>query len=378
MRELAWTKYGYAINGNEMWYVNYWGSLLCCFSLNENKIKRIENIPYEGNRSELLYSNVAIFDDVLVLVPANAFSVCFYNMETREFSFVKLDLSKEEYNFFCSCYMWKEKVYLIPFNVNKIMRLDINKKEITCVKELNVDTEKDGMSSVFQYNGVRCGQYAYFLSSNDNCIWRFDMELEKVLNVYIGEKGTILNAMELGNDGELIITDQNCNVYILSKELEILYVVFNDKGVVGNSLNSHMTYPVSCRIQNNIFIFLPDVQKIYIYKVSEKKICLINSKQEILRLNGQLAHAKFRYSTIKTYGENLLFFCGEEGQLVEYNYIKDKVDYLNNELKLDKEEASYFLTRKLQESKVVLEGRHTFDSLEKYVDIIIRGGEENG
>lgn len=161
--ERTWTAYGSLIDGDVLWYVNYRGALLCCYSLKEKKMKKVEVIPYKGKRSWLLYSNVIKAGSKLILVPANAFAVCLYDMETEAFEKLYLNIPADSVNTYCGAAVWKEYVYLFPYHYRYIMKLNLAKKQAEYVCDLQgmVRTEPD--HSDFQYTCVQKGRNVFFV-----------------------------------------------------------------------------------------------------------------------------------------------------------------------------------------------------------------------
>lgn len=352
MEEMAWTSHKTEVSNDNLWYVNNYGTLLCCFSLKEKRIIQVENIPYSGNRSELLYSNILAVDNYLILVPANAFYVILYNINSREFITIGLNLNPKSYNMFCGCERWENKLFLIPYNVNFVISIDLNTLELKKECDLAAELCEDGFNTVFRGCYALSCNRIYFLSNYENRVWCYNMEENKISSELICEKKIKCTAIATNND-KIFIIDENSDVHILGLNLEY-------KGKTKNKYKKREMFNFidGIRINDNIYFFQAEGDKIIKYNYI---------KQIILEQNIGLV---MRVSLLNSSGDNIYGFDISRKRLFEYNCNKASFKYYNTALKLNENEAVLYMQNNLNTYNVVKECEHGFDTLNIFIKSI--------
>ena len=176
MKDLVWAAYGFDIKGENIWFCSYWDNFLCCYSLAEKRVIRIEEIPEHGKQREFLFSNVAIVDtNLIALIPSNAASLFLYNIENRSFMEFPVDIPEGIHNKFCGYAKYNDYLYIFPVNCDVIIRLNLKSKEIHRISDWNNEIETTGSIMAFQMKNCICGENIFLISAVSNKIMRFRM-----------------------------------------------------------------------------------------------------------------------------------------------------------------------------------------------------------
>lgn len=370
--EMAWTAYGSAIYNNDIWYINYWGKKLCRYSLLEHKMKSIEIIPYEGKRNELLYSNVSVVNEKLILTPANSFDICIYDINSREFELVPLVISAEEYNLFSGCVVNGRNAYFIPYNFKSIVKMNLETKEISYLFELDKIVAFDHERIAFQYNYIAVGQTVYFFSGIENVILAFDMATDTIKTERIGDCKTVFSAVTKKDDRTLLLVDQEGNVYEISLDLNQIAIYRNnnkDYELVRNGL--FIKAYADAFNNNQKTYFLPGhANMILEFDWNTNCINHIENKliDELAPLESHKANA-MKISLIQEYKGSVYGFYISTGQLFEYEKKTHTLHLYDTLIELEEAEAR-ILMKKLLKNGVLQESNYVFESLDTFLRII--------
>lgn len=375
--KMAWNAYGSIIYKGNMWYTNYWGTQLCCFSLTDKRITRAELIPYEGKRSALLYSNIiALNDERLLLVPANAFDVCIYNIADRTFKLIPLDAEKEAYNIniFCGAAVWENYVYFIPYSFRYIMRLDIDKDVLEKVYDLEAIADLSPKPTAFQYNYCVYDNRIFFLSAQENKVLAFNLDEQKVTTISVGESNAIFTAIECVKGEYLVLIDQMGTLYHVEMDLSKWdkkehviegYTLKNDGHIVKSYADCKwinerlLLFPAHA---NKILEYLPDIDKLNVIDFTPDR------ELQFDEVKG--AHS-IKFSLLREYEGKLYGFYVKTRQIFEYDPSEQRFVLYDTQLELDMEEKCY-LMKQLIESEIVNETVYSYTSLETFIETICR------
>lgn len=371
--EMAWSAYGSVICDGKMWYTNYWGTQLCCFSLTEKRMMRIEMIPYEGKRSELLYSNIiALNDGRLVLVPANAFEICIYNIANREFELIPIEASEEAYNMFCGAVAWKDYIYLIPYNFRYVVRLDVNKRTIERVCDLENVVDLAAKPTAFQYNYLVNDNRVFFLAARENKILSFNLDEESIATLPVGDSDSVFAAIESIDYNNFVLIDQKGMIYQVAFDLSVWKkidciindFVLKDDGYIVKSY-------ADCKVLDKRIIFLPaHANKILEYQFDMGILKTIDFAPD-MQMEFDDAHRanSIKFSLVKEYNGMLYGFYVKTGQLFEYDPKEQQFALYDTKLELDSEESQYLMNKMIKRG-AVKESFHSYDSLEAFISAI--------
>lgn len=373
--KMAWNAYGSVICGENLWYTNYWGTQLCCFSLTEKKIKRIELIPYEGKRSALLYSNiVALKDDRLLLIPSSAYDVCIYNMADRTFQQIPLGVDEEAYSIFCGGVEWQNYVYLIPYNFRYIMRVDAQKGVLEKVCDLEEVADLSPKPTAFQYNYCVYDNRVFFLSAQENKVLAFNLDEQKVTTLSVGESDTIFTAIECVKGKYLVLIDQMGTLYHI--EMDLSKWDRKEHLIEGYALkrNGHIVKSYAdCKWINERLIFFPaHANKVLEYVPDMDKLNVIDFMPDReLVFDDILGAHSIKFSMVREYKGKLYGFYVKTRQIFEYDPMEQRFALYDTEIELDREENCY-LMKQMIENGGVNEDVYSYASLETFIDTICR------
>lgn len=373
--KMAWNAYGSVIYKDNMWYTNYWGTQLCCFSLTDKRITRMDFIPYEGIRSALLYSNFLVLqDDRLLLVPANAFDICIYDIVDRTFERISLEIDKEAYNIFCGAVVWEKYVYFIPYNFRYIMRLDVDRGMLERVFDLGEVVDLSPKPTAFQYNYCVYDNRVFFLSAQENKVLEFNFDEQKVTALCVGDSDTILTAIECIRGEYLVLIDQKGIIYHVAMDLSMWdkkeyrieeYELKRDGHIVKSYADCKwiderlVFFPAHA---NKILEYLPDAGELNVIDfMPDKKLQFDDVKG---------AHS-IKFSLLREYRGKLYGFYVKTRQIFEYDPVEHRFTLYDPNLKLDRDENCYLMGQMI-EHEGVKEDIYSYASLETFIDVICK------
>lgn len=363
--ERTWTAYGSLIDGDVLWYVNYRGTLLCCYSLKEKKMKKVEVIPYKGKRSQLLYSNVMKSGSKLILVPANAFEVCLYDVETGTFEKLYLDMPADSVNAYCGVAVWKEYVYLFPYNYRYIMKLNLVKKQAEYVCDLQGMVRMEPDQMVFQYTCVQKEQTVFFLSAVENKILCFDMDAETVVVKEVGEADAVFSTLTLLEDGRFASIDQKGRIYILAEDLESWEVCDSEAG--GNAAS----YVDSICVNHKVFFFPADTGALLEYRIDKKSVrCIGIDEEEETDYQEAMWAGNIKFSLLHLWNDQICGFYTKTGKFFLFHPDHNQMEFYEADSYLG-ETASGQIMKQMMRQGAVKEANHSYDSLAKFLKVLV-------
>lgn len=370
--ERTWTVYGSIIDENEIWYVNYRGTLLCCYSLIEKRMKKVEVIPYRGTRSEALYSNIIKKDSTLVLIPANAYEVCLYDMDTGTFEKLPLNLPSASFNTFCGGAVWKDSIYFFPRNYRYIVKLNLKGKHAGRVCDLQSIVRMEPDREAFQYNSVQNGHAVFFLSALENKILCFDMDAERVIAKAVGEADAVFSALSLMKDGRFAAIDQKGRIYIISGDLES-WETYDRK--IGSSLSggteeNAKSYADCICMDHSVFFFPANADALLKYRVDEKSVeCITIDEEDKSDYSEAIWARNIKFSLLHIWNNRICGFYTRTGKFFLFNPDNNQMEFYEADSNLG-EIASERIMRQMLRQGVVVECNHSYDSLARFLKII--------
>lgn len=371
--ERTWTAYGSVIDGDELWFVNYRGPLLCCYSLKEKKMKKVEVIPYRGKRSQLLYSNVLKIGSRLILIPANAFHVCFYDVETGTFENRYLNIPADSFNIFCGAAVWKDSVYFFPYHYRYIVKLNLQEKQAECVCDLQEFVRMEPDRAAFQYNYVQKGRAVFFLSAVENKILCFDMDAETVMAKEVGEADAVFSALSLMEDGRFAAIDQKGRIYIISEDLAGWEICDSETeaGLYREMKGSAKPYADCICKGNKVFFFPTDADMLLEYRVDEKAVrrIAIDGEEETDYQEAKWA-GNIRFSLLNLWNDWICGFYTKTGKVFLFHPDHDQMEFFEADSYLG-ETASGQIMKQMLRQGAVNESNHSYDSLEKFLKVLL-------
>ncbi len=370
--ERTWTAYGSEIDEDVLWYVNYRGTLLCCFSLKEKKMTKVEVIPYRGKRSQLLYSNVLKIGSKLILIPANAFEVCLYDVETGVFEKMYLNMSADSFNTFCGATVWNDCVYFFPYNYRYIVKLNLKEKQVEWVCDLQGIVRMESDRVAFQYNCVQNEQAVFFLSAEENKILCFDMDAESVIAKAVGETDSIFSVLTLMEDGRFAAIDQKGRIYIISEDLESWEICDSETetGLCRKMEGNTKPYADCICIDNKVFFFPADADALLEYRIDKKSVrCIAIDEEEETDYQEAMWAENIKFSLVHVWNNRICGFYTKTGKFFLFNPDNDQMEFYEADSYLG-EIASGQIMKQMMGLGAVKESNHSYDSLEKFLKVL--------
>lgn len=370
--EWTWTVYGSVIDEDVIWYVNYRGTLLCAYSLKEKKMKKVEVIPYGGRRSKLLYSNILKIDSVLVLIPANAYEACLYDMETGAFEKLYLNMPADAFNVFCGGAVWNDCVYFFPYNYRYIVKLNLKEKQVESICDLQGIVRMEPNRAAFQYNCVQNERVVFFLSATENKILCFDMDAECVIAKAVGETDSIFSALTLMEDGRFAAIDQRGRIYIISEDLGSWEICESEQetGLCREMEGNTKPYADCICIDNKVFFFPADADALLEYRIDKKSVrCITIDGKEETNYQEAIWADNIKFSLVHVWNNQICGFYAKTGKIFLFNPYNDQMEFYEADSYLG-EMASGEIMRRMMRQGAIMELNHSYDSLTKFLKVI--------
>lgn len=387
MKNLVWSGLGYDFDeyGN-IWFVSYWNSFLCCYSIKERKLMRIEVIKDKSSQNAFLFSDVKIFGNEIVLVPANAFCIYIYDISKREFTEINIRNSiREQGNKFMSCVLFQDELYMVPYSCPSIFAINRFSKKIREVINFNGMIELEGDLSSFRYSFCTVGNSFYLVSALTNKILKFNMETERVSIYNVGDSNDRYSTITNLSKNEFAMFTQNgdCVIWNLEKESYSKFKSsFEDFGFVKTEDLRGAAFTDSVRIGDILYAFP---------SLCNTGICFSIKDQSFTKVFSDFANKYDDYmglydtvgfSRIKVVGNHLYGFSRKKGIFFDADLSLNNIDYHSITIPCSNELLDGLLKDMLSEKAVLEQAEVDFLSLESLVHMVSKGslslGRERG
>lgn len=322
MKDLIWTSLHFGLDKGKVWFVPYWHNLLCCYSLETHMLERIEVIPDENDAS-LLFDNMVIIGEEIILIPANSTYVFFYNMESRVFSKITLPEQVTGYNKFCACGIWKKNLFLFPGRYPMIMKINLETRESAYITDWSSKIETEGEITCFQFNYLVLNEKVYLVSSLTNKIMIYDMEKESEEIIELGDKTDIFSTITYLENDTFLLTDEkgNCNIADFKNRAMTKYENDIPEFVTHRFEARRACFSDALKYREFVYVFPAQANKVFKFSLidhSFKEMCWEN-EYEAKRWDGE------RYSLFQRDKDVIYGFDALKGVLLEIDLEHEKV-----------------------------------------------------
>lgn len=167
--------------GDELWFVTYPLQMLCKYSLADQRIEYVTQLPEVENDGCLRYVNV-VYDQehhCLIMVPYRGEALCIYNLEKGTF---RKDYFRPEYvnSCFGRAFQYGRSLFLTPINYPAIVRYDMDTGEFEyftdCISQAYKMIPEAAEGNLFIWGVGAYGQELYLASPLKNLVLTFHME----------------------------------------------------------------------------------------------------------------------------------------------------------------------------------------------------------
>lgn len=191
----------------DIWFVSYWYNLLCKFDISKRELECIP-LPVK-NIIEGLYIGILKVGNIICLVPANADSVCMYNIKTHEFKTFMLRERTKNIDKFIACAVYGECVFMFPYHYPYILKFNLE----TCEAEY-LDFRYKGELIQVGLQSCTCGKNVYLTVQGSNAIAIYNMQNETYEYKEIGDKKEWYSSVLRTEEDELWMTNQRGDIRI--------------------------------------------------------------------------------------------------------------------------------------------------------------------
>lgn len=117
---------GYVEIGNDIWFPNLYFNALIKINKLTGRIELIEKFPNYEVGETWLYAAACLVNEYLVFTPFRSEEIVSYNIRTKEFVSVPLNLSRigKQERYFAGTYVYGNYVYMFPVEANCMIRFD--------------------------------------------------------------------------------------------------------------------------------------------------------------------------------------------------------------------------------------------------------------
>lgn len=175
-----------AEKGEELFFVSSEVNLLCAMSVENQKIRFIDNCPEEIFSQSSLFGNVACYNNKLILAPLMAKNIWIYDFETSFWEPIKLNENIANVSFkFFGMVPFRNQVFFLGHYFNGIICVDIDDRSVHEIPINNIDNEKtDGL---FLWDYVIRDKLCYIPSLKSNQVIILDLETKKIEYRRVGD-----------------------------------------------------------------------------------------------------------------------------------------------------------------------------------------------
>lgn len=205
----------FCVDGDDIWFVHGKINLLMKYNKNVEKIEIIGTIPNESFFQVSLYQTIYKKENRIYFIPCWAREVAIFDVESNEFSKIKLkEIDKYKGKLlFSKCFVEKHALYCIPYCYDSILKIDLNTQEINYI---NISMYLGGRQNVYIDDAVRINGSIICVGDYLENILVFQLDKEKIkIETVNGEQGRYAKIEKLGDS--LILFDANSNnIFFLS------------------------------------------------------------------------------------------------------------------------------------------------------------------
>ena len=309
-KDYVWTNGGFAVDGNDIWFVPYWENVLCKYSMDTRRMEKMVCFP-EMSVTVAGSFNVKKNGEYIIVVPAFEKNLYIYNQ--KENLMKKFELKKRKYvaEKFNHCVSWGKNVYLFPIAYGRILKIDL-KNEL--ISEIEIPKFKD--SAFVDCTSVKNKVY---LVDMTNSIFIFDMENETIKTYNLGGEERKYRTIAAIADDEFGLSDMTGKIYIINiKEKRENQYNFDDVSIFDNSVcvgDEWFLFPFEDDrpvIKFNTTCF--KVEKIYFNEKKHFKQWYANAFSKTVVYNKKIY-------VMNTY-QRCLYVLDEEGNQIEHFFIE--------------------------------------------------------
>lgn len=309
------------IDGDIVWVFSNNYNALFTINIVNGDIKYVTSVPNEDILGKGLYFNMIKQDDTLIMIPAYADRIAFYNIKTEEFRFICIDVPKPK--FFgaalvenCLCLVGNESSNIVSIDTESL-QYSIHNDCVEHFSKMSVFNK----SMSFRKNNCVVDNKMYIASCITNEIVTFDFITKEI--DFIPIECEFNGFRNIAYDGrEFWISSWECG------EL-IKYNIKEDKTKIIKICDSSLNTS-DIVINNQVWIFPLSESHIYIYDDETKKTETLNYGDS----NDDNIHPwKQFYVTSKECNGYIYSFFGKGFELLRIDMNSKKIDSMKLDIK---------------------------------------------
>ncbi len=322
------------------WFVRSQANGLYKFDKKENRAKLLMRFEDFAIDKDFLYLGIEKVGNVLVLAPASASKIVFYDLETDKAEYVELmpivNRRKVKYKGgvkFLKCYRHGGNIYLFGFEYPAILKIDVNTKQIVYfmdwVQEVERRIKKKFVTMGYVSDYVVVGECVWALCECANAVLCLDLRTDEIKVVDIGSDLDVHCGICF--DGNFWVTGYNENAnkllkyncsFVLEKEVKIC-LEKRDGNMYSFSSQDNLwiSYPM-IDIEEHLLLFSVYPRHVYEFDKVSCEVRILPAFEEILEVHDE----RFHYMGIlapRKKGNFVCFITGNDFLWNEYDFVHD-------------------------------------------------------
>lgn len=311
------------------------------FELNlyTSELSFLGSVTNEDMYTKGLYLNILKVDNRLVLVPFLAKSIGIYDIDTKEFNNIPLEMPG------CKCYgavTYNNTVFLVGYNSARIVSLDVMNKTVKYIVDCEdyfMNKKIDNVRYYFRKNSCVVDNYFYIASCVSNTIIKLDMQTEKVEFI----------ELDIETDGLMTITFDG-NDFWITKNVADSLIKWNEH----NNECKDIMIPEGVRISSEIvccedeIIIFPTMGN-HVMGLDKKNLetYIVEGFEQYIRENNKYPWGNQKFTCVIQNGRYIYSYFADEMKLLKYDTIDKTIDTINLDI------SNFDLEKKLFKSTMI-------------------------
>lgn len=326
----------------KVWFVRTQANGLYEFDQKENRTKLLMHFPGVLISKEHLYFAIEKVNNILVIAPASASKIVFYDLAIDKAEYLELaiveDKRKVKYEGSCKflkSYRHGNSVYLFGFEYPAVLKVNVRTKEVIYftdwVKEVERRIKKLSVTMGYVSDYVVLGDYVWALCECADAVLRLDLQTDEIRIIDINSDLDVRCGMCY--DGNFWVAGYNENANKLLKY--DIQLALEDEIEICSSQSSGGEYSLS--LQNNLWEIYPVIdlgerlllfsvypRHVYEFDKSLHEVRINSVFEELLEIRDEQLH-DMGILVPRKKGNLICFITGNDFLWNEYDFVNDTI-----------------------------------------------------
>ena len=324
---------------------------LCKVSLNKNKAEFIGYFEKEDFDQQLLYADIDIKEDNIILAPFNGKEIAIFDMKSNIIKYIPFENYENEnlnnqYAKYSNLFTWKNNIFILGYSFPMIIKIDMQTNEVEYIYDFKFEIEQqiaENESRGFFTEG-------YFIK-NEKAYLPIGC-LGAVLELDLNSNCSKIIKLKCNLDGiGALVLDQNEMVWLVGRGKKNNILV---KWDINNNSFSEWKIPnidkscwdpfhtISC-LEDKVILWPSSAQKIIFFDLSKNEMKELN----VVEVYSKNEFSHFSWTTLAPVEvlDKIIFISGRNGKWFEL----DKKDLSISEFNIDWNSIDFYYYEKKME-----------------------------